>query len=216
MKSKNISVIITIILLLVVLPTASYFFLRSGVKGRDQRYVQPFSYQNMEGDTIRPVFTDQLGDTLTNDLADGKVILSGFIYNRCYRFTFCDSIPFYFQKIQNHFSEEKDLELLTYSIDPENDTTEVLREWANKWNANPEKWHFVRADRYDLYQIVLGEYFGEIKYAEGNIKYMEPDHKVILIGKDGLIKGYYELYNEEDMNTIIESIEAELKDEEQS
>lgn len=216
MKSKNIWAILAIFLLLVVLPTASYFFLRSGVEARDLRYVDPFAYQNEAGDTIRPEFTDQRGDTLRSPMLEGKLKLSSFLFYRCNRFTYCDSIPYFKQRIQHHFRDEPDLQLLTYTIDPAHDTTAILKTWANAWNADSDKWHFVRGRQAHTYQIILGEYFGEVKYADGDPTLMQPDRKVVLVGRDGMIKGYYKLENEDDLEQVITAIQELLDQQQQS
>jgi len=210
MKSGNYRVVIAIILMLVLLPTASYFFLRSGVKARDFRYVKPFTYENKEGDTVHSVFVDQRGDSLRDENFKNQVILASFLYYSCDRFTYCDSIPFYFSRIQDSMKSVPGFQMLTYTIDPERDSQPVLKDWASKWNADPALWHFVRGDRYTTHQIILGEYFGKIKYAEGNPKYMKPDDKVVLVGRDGLVRGYYALYNEKDMQKLLKAIRKSL------
>lgn len=210
MKSGNYRVVIAIILLIVLLPTASYFFLRSGVKARDFRRVEPFTYESKDGDTVHAVFTDQRGDSLRDEDFANQVILASFLYYHCDRFTYCDSIPFYFSRIQDSMKGAADFQMLTYTIDPDRDSLPILKDWANTWNANPDIWHFVRGDRYTTHQIILGEYFGKIKYAEGDLKYMKPDEKVVLIGRDGLVRGYYALYNEEDMTDLLKAIRQSL------
>lgn len=207
MSKKRIGAILVIILLLVILPTLSYFFLRSGVEARDLRYVDPFAYQTEEGDTIRPVFTNQNGDTLTSQLTDGKLVLGSFLFYRCDNFIFCDSIPYYMEQIQSRFAGRDDIELLTYTINPSHDTTAILKKWADEWNADPDIWHFVRGKQPDVYQVILGEFFGEVKYANGIVRHMQPDRKVVLLDKQGLIKGYYQLESDEDLETVIAAIE---------
>jgi protein SCO1/2 len=216
MKSKNIWGILAVILLLVVLPLISYYFLRSGVEARDMRYVDPFAYQNEQGDTINPIFTDQQGDTVTSDMMKGKLKLASFLFSRCTRFNYCDSIPYYMQQIQEHFKAEPWLQLLTYTIDPAHDTTTVLHDWANSWNADTNQWRFVRSGQQHVYQVILGEYFGKVKYADGNVKYMEPDAKVVIVDHEGLIKGYYELQNEKDYREVVSAIDKLLAELEQS
>ncbi len=210
MKSGNYRVVIAIILLIVLLPITSYFFLRSGVKARDFRSVRPFTYESKSGDTVHAVFIDQRGDSLRDEDFENQVILASFLYYHCDRFTYCDSIPFYFRRIQDSMKGVQGFQMLTYSIDPDRDSLTILKDWAAAWNADPSVWHFVRGDRYTTHQIILGEYFGKIKYAEGNLKYMKPDEKVVLIGRDGLVRGYYALYNEEDMMDLLSAIREAL------
>ncbi len=210
MKTGNYRVVIAILLLLVILPVTSYFFLRSGVKARDLRSVRPFSYENTEGDTVYSLFTDQRGDTLQNEDFIGKIYVASFLFSQCDGFTYCDSIPYYFHILQDSFGNHPDFQLLTYTINPDVDSAPLLEEWAQQWNADPDVWHFVRGDRYATHQIILGEYFGKIKYAEGNQKYMQPDEKVVLVGPDGMIKGYYSLYNTHDLKKLTKGIRREM------
>ena len=48
------------------------------------------------------------------------------------------------QKLQDRLPKE--VRLVSFSVDPYNDTPEVLTEYAKRYNADPERWLFLTGD----------------------------------------------------------------------
>lgn len=89
--------------------------------------------------------TDQMKrPTGLGDFA-GKVIALNFVYTRCTLPEYCVRSSNDFGVIQKQFHDRlgKDLILLTITFDPVHDQPEVLREYASRWKADPDDWHFL-------------------------------------------------------------------------
>ncbi len=89
--------------------------------------------------------TDQLGHPVRLSGFRGSVVAVDFIYTRCPLPDVCPRLSANFARVQTRFRERmpKDLALLSITIDPRYDTSEVLLKYAKIWNARPEGWRFL-------------------------------------------------------------------------
>jgi len=78
--------------------------------------------------------------SLPEELNDGRAVVLNFIFTTCT--TVCPVTSKVFSQLQSRLGNYRDkVHLVSISIDPEHDTPEVLREYANKIGAG-EGWQF--------------------------------------------------------------------------
>jgi protein SCO1/2 len=78
--------------------------------------------------------------SLPEELNDGRAVVLNFIFTTCT--TICPVTSKVFSQLQSRLGSYRDkVHLVSISIDPEHDTPEVLREYANKVGAG-EGWQF--------------------------------------------------------------------------
>jgi cytochrome oxidase Cu insertion factor (SCO1/SenC/PrrC family) len=87
-------------------------------------------------------------------------------------------------KFMHNLPELKDVTWLSITCDPDNDTLEALREYADRWEADPERWLFGRAELDYVKRIGLGM----------NVDVYRKGHKdyAIVIDKSGKVRGMYD------------------------
>jgi protein SCO1/2 len=92
--------------------------------------------------------TDQHGRTVRFSDLRGKTVVVNFIYTRCPLPDVCPRLSANFAVMQRRFRARlgKDLVLLSITIDPQNDTPEVLNEYASRWGADGDAWKFLTGD----------------------------------------------------------------------
>jgi protein SCO1/2 len=109
----------------------------------------------------------------------GRLTALEFIYTRCPMPDVCPRLSANFALLQKKFG--RDLVLLSITIDPDHDTPGVLREYAQRWRANPSIWHFLTGEPDEVRRVA--DYFGLIYFAEeGAITHTS---KTAVIGADG-------------------------------
>lgn len=96
-------------------------------------------------------FTDQNGKTITNKDYDGKVYVVEFFFTTCP--SICPLMNRNMVKIQNEFITKKDFGIVSITIDPEHDTPEVLKEYAERYGVTSENWHFLTGDKKEIYEL---------------------------------------------------------------
>jgi protein SCO1/2 len=89
--------------------------------------------------------------SLTHELDKGAVIIN-FIFTSCT--AICPVLSSTFAQVQKRFDEinVKNINLISFSIDPERDTPARLKEYAQKFNAG-SRWQFFTGTKTDMRRI---------------------------------------------------------------
>ena len=78
---------------------------------------------------------------LLDEVNPGKPVMVNFIFTTCT--TICPVMSATFAQVQSELGTDSDaLRMISFSIDPEQDTPERLREYAGRFNAGPQ-WQFL-------------------------------------------------------------------------
>jgi cytochrome oxidase Cu insertion factor (SCO1/SenC/PrrC family) len=104
----------------------------------------------------------------------------------------CKMLTAQLRGLQNDFS---DLRLVSVTCDPDNDTPEKLRQYADENGALTGRWFFLTGKMYDI-QGVCQELFGHAP------KGIEHSRRVAVIDREGRWHGMYDVFEEKDMSDM--------------
>lgn len=130
--------------------------------------------------------TDQNNQKITNANYKGKVYVLEFFFTTCP--TICPKMNQSMIEIQNKFFGNPNFGIASISIDPEHDTSEVLKEHAATLGVKSSNWHFLTGDKkyiYDLANKGFNLYAGENSKVNGGF---EHSGLFALIDKNGNIR----------------------------
>jgi protein SCO1/2 len=98
---------------------------------------------------------DQMNRPVTLSGFRGKVVAISFIYTRCPLPDYCLRLSNNFARLQKRFNERlgRDLVLLSITFDPDHDQPDVLKKYADQWEANVEGWHFLTGTLSSVKQV---------------------------------------------------------------
>lgn len=138
--------------------------------------------------------TDQNGASFGLEDMRGRVWIASFVFTRCP--TICPTLSTKMARLQTQFrGREADLGLISFSVDPENDTPEVLREYAARFEADPVMWTWVTGPTERVsdtvvrgFRLAMGEPTPTGRGDEYEI--MHSSH-FVLVDRNGTIRGYY-------------------------
>ena len=131
-------------------------------------------------------FINQDGDTISNKDYEGKVYVVEFFFTTCP--TICPKMNKNLVQIQNTFENQKDFGVASFTIAPEIDTPEVLKQYAENYGITNPNWHLMTGDKeqiYDLANVGFNIYAGENPNVEGGF---EHSGNFALIDKNGYIR----------------------------
>lgn len=131
-------------------------------------------------------FTNQDGKTISNSDYKNKVYVVEFFFTNCP--TICPKMNANMVKIQNTYSKNDNFGIVSFSIDPERDSSEVLKKYAEEKGATMKNWHFLTGKIDDIYEISnkgFRLYAGKNEEAEGGF---EHSGLFALIDKNGYIR----------------------------
>ncbi len=83
------------------------------------------------------------------------------------------------------------VQLISITIDPENDSVAALKAYAERFKANPDHWWFLTGDRSMIYNYVYKELKLMIKPSDAGAEELDHTPTIVLIDKDRYVRGYY-------------------------
>lgn len=130
----------------------------------------------------------------------GKIYIAGFMFTSCP--TTCPALMEKMDKIQKRVRGlGTKIALVTYTVDPEYDTPEVLFKYARKRHANPYVWSFLTGSTQELRKTIIDGFkvpMGEREPMTGNVNgeevtLMDIAHseKFVLVDWNGYVRKYY-------------------------
>ncbi len=137
-------------------------------------------------------FINQDGIIISNKDYEGKVYLVEFFFTTCP--TICPRMNKNLVDIQNNFKGFENFGIASFTINPEHDTQEVLKEYASKYGVTNPNWHFMTGDEdliYDLANLGFNLYAAKDGEAEGGF---EHSGNFALIDKNGFIRSRTDAY----------------------
>lgn len=131
-------------------------------------------------------FTNQNGETITNNDYKDKVYVVEFFFTTCP--TICPRMNANLVQIQNAFSEFENFGVASFTINPEYDTPEVLKSYAEKYGITNPNWHLMTGSETMIYKLAnegFNLYTAQDAEAEGGF---EHSGNFALIDKNGFIR----------------------------
>lgn len=137
---------------------------------------------------------DHTGQVVSNSELAGKVLIVNFIFTRCP--TICPLFTLKMRKVQDDTVDVAgDLKLLSFSVDPEYDTPEVLARYAAGHGVDDSRWRLLTGSVEDIRRIATGglalalDRLGE---GPGGVPDILHAEHFVLIDRQGQIRGYYD------------------------
>lgn len=197
LSRKKILTTIMVVFLLVLLPMGSYYFLSQGKDLWDKREVADYT------------LTDQAGETFTLSQLDDKVHVAAFLFSSCAS-PYCQDVLATQAYLQEKFRNEDDFVILTITIDPEVDSVATIRAWADSAGAVYWKWMFLTGEKEAIQRVAVTSYsITKLRFREERFSKIKASPKLVLIGRDGYIKGYYKT-GKDDREELVEAIQTQL------
>jgi protein SCO1/2 len=137
-------------------------------------------------------FTNQSGKTVTNKDYEGKVYLVEFFFTTCP--TICPRMSKNLVQIQNKFEGIENFGVASFTINPKNDTPEVLKAYADKYGITNPNWHLMTGDQDVIYSLA-NEGFNLYTAEDGSVEGgFEHSGNFALIDKNGFIRSRLDSY----------------------
>ncbi len=131
-------------------------------------------------------FTNQDGTTITNKDYEGKVYVIEFFFTTCP--TICPRMNNNLVQVQNTFKDFKNFGVASFTINPENDTSDVLKAYAESYGITNPNWNLLTGDKAAIYKLANEGFYiyaAENKSVEGGF---EHSGNFALIDKNGFIR----------------------------
>lgn len=149
--------------------------------------------------------TDQQGRAVSAETMRGHVWAAAFFFTRCP--TVCPRITRRMRDLQVAAGKQGvPLDLVSFSVDPENDTPQVLQAYAQQYGADPGTWRFLTGDLEVVrktseqgFKLALD---GKVTPGAEHLGLFHGSH-LVLVDKVGQIRGYYRTSEDAQMAQLL-------------
>ncbi|HMR15291.1 SCO family protein [Mariniflexile maritimum] len=131
-------------------------------------------------------FTNQDGKTISNKDYEGKVYVIEFFFTTCP--TICPRMNANLIQIQNTFKDFDNFGVASFTINPDHDTSEVLKAYAEKYGVTNPNWHLMTGNQTAIYKLAnegFNLYTAKDDTVEGGF---EHSGNFALIDKNGFLR----------------------------
>lgn len=157
--------------------------------------------------------TNQLGKTITWQELKGKVVVADFIFTTCP--SICPQMTRNMKILQdairnNNRIGNRDADFvhfLSFTVDPERDNVQKLKQYADKYQINPQNWWLLTGDKKQIYDLA---YYGMrlgLTEKEIDTSFLHPQ-QFVLIDKDRVIRSRKDKYGNPDLYNGLDSVDV--------
>jgi len=156
--------------------------------------------------------TNQLGNKVSLDDLQGKIIVADFFFTRCPNI--CPALTRNMKKLQDALKLKDDtkmvdttfVQFLSFSIDPDRDSVEALKKYADRFAVNHDVWWMLTGDKKQIYDFTINEIKLGLEDGEGVDSNFIHSQKMVVIDKDRIIRSYYNGLDSLEMQRLAEDI----------
>jgi len=185
------------------------------VKGEPLPYFGPLDIVSQDTAFFQiPKFflTDQNGQNLGYKTFKGKPLIVEFFFTKCS--TICPIMTKELVNLQQRLEEDNfnsKINFLSITIDPENDTTEVLKSYIKEKGVNEENWKFAFADMAYTEELSKEGFFLAIDRNAEAIDGVIHSSQVVLVDEHRHIRGAYDAVDQTEMERLYKDLNSLMK-----
>lgn len=143
--------------------------------------------------------TSQNGQTFSSTSLKGNVWVADFMFTNC--MGPCPRMSSRLHEIQQQTGDLADVRLVSFTVDPANDTPAVLAAYAKEHAASPQRWFFLTGPQQTLNHLcrqvfLLGNVDGSLNHST----------KFTLIDKTMQIRGYYDSFDPDNLKQLVDDV----------
>lgn len=147
---------------------------------------------------------NQNGKIITQDDYNDKIYIVDFFFTRCP--SICPVMTDNMLKIQNKFSNNNDIMLLSISVTPKIDSVSVLRKYANDKAAIDAIWNITTGNKKHIYELARKSYFAVVEKGDGGLQDFIHTPNFILVDKKRQIRGVYNGTEDEEILRLCQDL----------
>lgn len=163
----------------------------------DPAGVEDFTFINCDG---RPIGKEDLL---------GKPWIAGFVFTRCT--STCPMITQKMREVQDRLKRE-DVQLVTFGVDPDRDSSEVLRKYAEQYGADLSRWYFLWGEAKAVYGLIHRSFQMPVQMPDeltGNYQVIHSNN-LMLVDAKGVVQGKYLGTKDEDVSKLVRDVRKML------
>ncbi|MGH7977408.1 MAG: SCO family protein [Limisphaerales bacterium] len=136
--------------------------------------------------------TNQDGQTVTRADLKGKFLVVSFLFTSCS--LTCPIVSHQMETIQQLTTNLPDVQLVSLTVDPEDDTVPVLSKYGQRFDADANRWLFLTGDETTVHNLIGTSFLSPdtndvFSYMPGNFAHIE---RIALVDPQGRVREYFD------------------------
>lgn len=134
--------------------------------------------------------TERGGRMVRRDDLLGKVWIASFVFTRCTEG--CAQVTQTMAQLQNELAGERDIVLVTFTIDPDHDQPDELKKYAAFYGADPDRWLFLTGKESAIHALCQ-QSFGQAVVRDDTRepgKQISHGFRLALVDRQGFVRDY--------------------------
>lgn len=149
-------------------------------------------------------FTNQDSMTTNQSFIKNKVWVANFFFTSCP--SICPQMTRNLTTVQAAFSKDDNVRIVSFSVDPEHDSPNKLKRYAQRYGINAAQWQLLTGNKKDLYQFARKGLSVVATDGDGGAGDFIHSDNLVLIDKEGHIRGYYDGTSRSEVKKLITDI----------
>ncbi|TNF63125.1 MAG: SCO family protein [Deltaproteobacteria bacterium] len=159
---------------------------------------------------------DQDEQAFTRDSMEGDLWVSAFVFTHC-RST-CPRLTAHMKGLQTRVSDVPSAHFVSVSVDPRNDTPEVIKAYMTKNELDETNWRFVTGEEEAIRHVVVDGFrvpIGDEDSRAAGADDIMHSNSFVLVDEKAQVRGYYRANNdgiadlERDLRALSAAVPAE-------
>ena len=151
---------------------------------------------------------DQYGSNISLNDWEGKIIVANYFFTYCP--VVCPKMTYNLKRVQAYAGIEN-LQINSFSVDPERDSVPQLEKFANRFNIKGN-WSLITGDKKQLYALARKSFLIVATDGDGGPNDFIHSEQLVLIDTKMRIRGFYTGTDEAATNQLIKDIQRLSKE----
>jgi protein SCO1 len=185
-----------------------FLFLVSCNQEEKLPYIGERDYEYANGEIVDTLFhqipdfsyTNQNGQTLAKKDVLGQVFVADFFFSTCP--TICPKMTSQMKRLQTLTSDIEEIRFLSFTINPKNDTPEVLLDYANQYGVSLSNWDFLTGDEDATHHLGVKGFLVHARADEDEPGGFAHSPSLVLVDRKGHIRGVYDGTSTEEVDQL--------------
>jgi protein SCO1/2 len=150
--------------------------------------------------------TDRTGRTVTRTELNRKILVVDFFLTSCS--LTCPVVNRCMAQIQQLTTNRTDVQLVSLTVDPRDDTVPVLAKYGERFGADTNRWLLLTGDKTALYGLIAASFLNQdlddpFSYMPGNFSHTD---RIALVDAYGNLHGFFDGLNDDTATAVVEEI----------
>jgi protein SCO1 len=155
-------------------------------------------------------FINQDAELVNQNTVKNSIYISEYFFTTCK--SICPIMNTNLVKVYLAFKNKPDFLILSHTVNPENDSVKVLKQYALAHGVNDKKWLFVTGEKKKLYELARKGYLLNAEDGNGGEEDFIHTQNFALIDKEKHIRGFYDGTDSLEIDRLIKEINVLFKE----